>query len=76
MSRDVKAGKSATVGEALPREMARVRDEVLPEYDAIPAGAFAAMMMRRDLDAAAAAMAAGDLPAMLKSYEALQHYDT
>lgn len=33
-----------TLGDALPREMARVR-ELLPLYDAIPIGVFAATMM-------------------------------
>ena len=37
--------KNETLGEALPREMARVRD-LLPLYDAIPTGIFAATMMQ------------------------------
>jgi hypothetical protein len=46
-----------TLGDALPREMARVRD-LLPLYDAIGRpGALAATMMRADLDRAAKAMA-------------------
>jgi len=66
---------SETLGEALPREMARVRDEVMPVYQTIPTGAFALAMMRLDLDAAAKAMAEGDVLAMLKSYEALKGYE-
>lgn len=66
-----------TLGDALPREMARVRDEVLPEYVAIwPAGALAAGMMRRDLDAAARALAEGDVIAMMRAYESLKEYET
>jgi hypothetical protein len=63
-----------TLGDALPREMARVRDEVLPEYDAIPAGIFAATMMRQSLDAAARAMVEGDTVAMIQCYEDLKGY--
>ena len=38
---------------SLAAEMTRVRDVVLPAYLSIPTGAFAASLMRRDLDAAA-----------------------
>lgn len=62
-----------TLGDALPKEIARVRDEVLPHYVELgPVGAFGAMMIRRDLDAAARAMAEGDLPAMIAAYQALK----
>lgn len=62
-----------TLGTALPREMARVRDKVLPHYIEIgPAGQFGAMMIRRDLDAAAKALAEGDVVAMLRAYQALK----
>ena len=63
-----------SLGEALPAEMARVRDQLLPVYDSIPAGVFAATMMRADLDKAAKAMAEGDVVAMLHAYEALKGY--
>jgi hypothetical protein len=66
-----------TLGEALPREMARVRDDVLPAYVAIGnPGLFAATMMRRDLDEAARAMAEGDTIAMMRVYESLKGYET
>ncbi len=65
---------SETLGDALPREMARVRDELLPIYDSIPTGIFAATMMRADLDAAAKALAEGDVVAMLRVYESLKGY--
>lgn len=68
---------SATLGDDLPKEMARVRDEVMPAY-ADPllkgAGTFALQMMRRDLDRAARAMAEGDLPEMIAAYAALKEY--
>jgi hypothetical protein len=64
-----------TLGEALPEEMTRVRDEVLPVYMAIgPAGVIAATMMRHDLDTAAKALAEGDVIAMLKVYQSLKEY--
>jgi hypothetical protein len=69
------ASEMNTLGDALPREMARVRDEVMPAYVEIgPVGAFALAAMRHDLDAAAKAMAAGDVLAMLRAYEALRGF--
>ncbi len=64
-----------TVGDALPREMARVRDEVMPAYQEIgPAGGPALAMMRRDLDLAAKAMAEGDVVAMISALKELRGY--
>lgn len=64
-----------TLGDALPREMARVRDEVLPVYLEIgPPGQFAATMMRLSLDRAAKAMMEGDLGAMMDTYNELKDY--
>ena len=65
-----------SLGTALPREMARVRDEVLPYYTPEVNGQIAAAMMRRDLDEAARALAEGDVVAMLRVYEALKGYTT
>lgn len=63
----------STLGDALPREMARVRDGVLAEYITIgPAGAIAAALMRQSLDLAAKAMAEGDVVAMIRAYEDLK----
>lgn len=64
-----------TLGDALPREMTRVRDEVLPAYLSIPEGIFAATMMRHSLDAAQKALAEGDVVAMLGCYEDLKGYE-
>lgn len=62
-----------TLGDALPREMARVRDKVMPAYQSIgPAGAFALTMMRAHLDDAAKALADGDVVAMIRCYESLK----
>ena len=69
--------ETKTLGDELPREMARVRDKVMPVYQSIgTAGALALAMMRADLDAAARAMAEGDVVAMLRAYESLKGYDT
>lgn len=64
-----------TLGEALPREMSRVRDEVMPAYiDIGPPGLPALAMMRADLDRAEKALAEGDIPAMIRAYESLKDY--
>lgn len=63
-----------TLGDALPREMARVR-EIVVAYSAIPNGHIAASLMRADLDAAARAMAEGDVVAMLRVYESLKGWE-
>lgn len=62
-----------TLGDALPREIARVRDDILPIYLEIgPSGAIAAALMRADLDAASKAMIEGDVVQMIRIYEALK----
>lgn len=70
------AEKIETLGDALPKEMARVRDEVMPAYQSIgPSGSLALAMMRADLDAAAKAMIEGDVVAMVKVYQSLKGYE-
>lgn len=65
----------STLGEELPKEMARVRDEVMPAYLSIgPAGGFALAMIRADLDRAAKAMVEGDLPEMIRCLKSLREY--
>ena len=64
-----------SLSDALPREIARVRDEVLPIYIEIGLpGLFAATMMRRDLDLASKVMIEGDLAGMIRVYESLKGY--
>ena len=64
-----------TLGDALPREMTRVRDEIMPAYIAIgPPGAIALAMMRADLDTAQKAMIEGDVVAMMRAYDSLKGY--
>lgn len=66
-----------TLGDALPREIARVRDDVMPAYLAIGApGTFALTMMRQTLDAASKAMIEGDTVAMMRAYEDLKGFET
>ena len=66
-----------SLGEALPAEMARVRDEVMPAYISIGApGAFALAGMRRDLDDAARAMVDDDVVAMLRVFASLKEWHT
>lgn len=65
--------ESMTLADALPREMSRVRDELIPAYMEIgPAGQFGLMMLRSALDEAAKVMAAGDTVGMLRAYEKLK----
>ncbi len=64
-----------SLGEALPKMMARVRDVVIPAYESIGApGIFAITMMKADLDKAAVALAEGDVVAMIRVYESLKSY--
>lgn len=64
-----------SLGEALPAEMARVRDHIMPAYIEIgPPGRFALAMMRADLDRAAKAIAEGDVVTMMRAYESLKGY--
>lgn len=61
-----------TLADALPKEMARVR-EVLGNYREIgTAGAFAATFIERDLRAADEAVMAGDVVQMLRSLQTLR----
>ena len=77
MSNDPLTKEQNTLGDALPREIARVRDHVMPAYIARgPPGAFALAMMRTSLDAASRAMIEGDVVAMLRCYEDLKGYET
>lgn len=81
MSAESAPNQADTLGDALPREMARVRDEVMPQYQAVRrmSGVTvepALYLMRASLDAAAKAMAEGDAVAMLRCYNDLKGYTT
>lgn len=64
-----------TLGDALPKEMARVRDKLIPIYQACGrSSGFAIMLMRKALDDAAKAMAEGDVVAMIRAYQDLKEF--
>jgi len=70
-------GVHQSLGTALPAEMARVRDEVLPAYLEVgPAGALAATLIRADLDVAASALSSGDVVQMVRVYQRLRETTT
>lgn len=61
-----------SLGDALPREQARVR-EVLGHYREIgPVGAIGAMLIEQSLAAADRAVMIGDVVAMIAAYKDLQ----
>ncbi len=69
-------GKTMSLGTALPAEMTRVRDEIMPLYIEIgPPGAMALMLMRADLDTAAKAFAEQDTVTMIQIYEKLKGWE-
>ncbi len=57
--------------EGLQEELARNRG-ILTEYEAIPMGAFGALMIRQAITAAEAAIASGDTIEMIRCYKELQ----
>lgn len=67
--------KTENLIEGIQRQCTRLREDVLPHYDAIPTGVFAASMMRASIKMAEAAIASGDVIAMLKAYNDLEGYE-
>lgn len=65
-----------TLGEALPREMARVTELIVQyQHPALKGtGQFAIAMMKADLAKAATALAEGDLIGMMFAYNMLSEY--
>ena len=67
-----------TLGDALPREMTRVRTEIMPVYYAklatAPGEQFMIDVMNDSLDRAQTALAQGDLIAILRAYHDLKGY--
>lgn len=59
------------LAEDFSKEQQRVRS-LLPLYDAIPARAFGAMLLRQALARAEQASASGDVIAIIRSYEELK----
>lgn len=65
-----------SLADALPLEIARVRDHVMPAYQEIgPPGLFALALMRSALDRAARAMVEGDVVAMIATLEELRGFE-
>lgn len=50
----------ANLVEAIQEQCNRLRESVLPEYDKIPTGVFAATLMRESIKRAEKAIASGD----------------
>lgn len=72
-----------SLGEALPREMARVREmltdytKMVGDHPALSRGMAPLMfMMNRSLDAAAKAMIDGDTVAMVRVFQELKGYES
>jgi hypothetical protein len=66
-----------TLGDALPREIKRVREEVMPAYVAIgPPGAFARRMMELTIASAEKAIMEGDVVKMIHYYNELKGFTT
>jgi len=75
MSGSEKEKPVETLGEALPREMKRVREVLLPQYISIGVpGLIGVAMMNAALDRATKALAEGDLVAMIRAYEDLKGF--
>lgn len=66
-----------SLGDALPKEQARVRALILQYRDPMLGGAgeFAARMMEASLQEADKAVMSGDLVAMIQAYEDLKGYE-
>ena len=65
---------SDNLAEALPKEIARVRDELIPIYSKFCTGKLAVWMMRKDIELAEKAITAQDTVEMIRAYQALQGY--
>jgi len=61
-----------TLADALPKEMARVREVQGLYKDIGPAGAFGAAMIERDLQAADKAVMSGDVIEMIRALNILR----
>jgi hypothetical protein len=64
-----------TLGHALPKEIARVR-ELIEQYQSIgPSGQFGVVMMSHDVAEAENAILNGDVVAMLRVYQRLKTWN-
>lgn len=73
MSESPRTMAGQSLGTALPAEMKRVRDVMIPLYESIGIGGRPGVfMMKAELDNATAALAEGDILRMMHAYEALK----
>lgn len=64
-----------TLGDALPAEMKRMREEVIPAYQSIgPSGNLAIALMNQSLTRSEQALVSGDLGEMIACLEDLRSY--
>lgn len=65
-----------TLGEALPEEIKRIREEVIPAYESIgSSGQYAVIVMKAELVAAEKAIADSDAVGQLHAYRRLKGWD-
>lgn len=64
--------ESKTLADVFPQEQARLRELIDAYRDIGPAGSFGLAMIRQTLARADAAMASGDVAAMLRAYEEMK----
>lgn len=65
-----------SLGTALPAEMKRIREVVIPAYQSIgPAGQFALAVMQYTLTVAEKMMAEGDVVGMIRAYQELKEFE-
>ena len=69
---------SETLGEALPKEQARVRELIVQYRDPMlnGAGRFAALLMEADLAEADRIIMAGDIVGMVRIYQKLKEWES
>lgn len=68
---------SENIIEGIQRQCRRVRNTVIPAYEEIGVpGAIAAAMIRRSVEQAEAAIASGDVLAMIAAYKDLEGYES
>ena len=60
--------------EGIQNQCNRLR-ELIPQYESVTNGHFAAGMMRRSIKSAEAAIASGDVVAMIHAYKDLEGYE-
>jgi hypothetical protein len=65
----------ANLIEAIQSECNRLREVVLPEYDKIPTGVFAATLMRESIKKAEAAVASGEVVEMVKALDDVKSWN-